>query len=380
MILTWKAAGITGPMLVGVALCAALAAGCGENTQPGVDDGGGTFGEPIPVAPADFEKWVWVPVPEMRCADDSEGGFAVNFTHQSRDLVVYLLGGGICYDVLTCTIYQSVLHGLGDDPLAFMFGADHSGEHTGIFDRADPENPLRQSNFVVLPHCTGDFHSGNTVATYPPLDPVHHVGYANVAAAIQRIVPTFHDAQRIVLAGYSAGGVGVTTNYHQFATAFASIGKPPPILIDDAGPTLRQPYLSQHAQDAIRASWHLDETVGAWCPACGTEGLHAVHHTLAQLHPGMRSSVVCAYSDAVVTALYTLLNGGSVQLKAGLLDFADWTDSYQDSVAPSAEREFYYAGGRHGATVIAPLSDTPGLAAFLSAQLDGSSTWTTVRP
>ena len=56
-----------------------------------------------------------------------------------------------------------------------------------------------------------------------------------------------------------------------------------------------------------------------WCPACKTEGLHAIHRTLAQLHPGLRSSVVCAYSDSVVTALYALLNGGPSQLKAGLL-------------------------------------------------------------
>src|SRR5438093_13650937 len=101
---------------------------------------------------------------------------------------------------------------------------------------------------------------------------------------------------------------------------------------------------------------------------------------LAQLHPGMRSSVICAYSDAVVSALYTLLNGGSTDLKAGLLDLADWTASYQDAVEPSAQRQFFYASTRHGATVVAPLSATPGLSEFLSAQLDGTATSATVRP
>jgi len=316
----------------------------------------------------------------MRCADDSVGGFAVNFTKQSRDLVVYLLGGGVCYDLFTCTLYQPLLHGLGPDPLAFLFGKDHSGGQAGIFDRTDPGNPLRKSNFVVLPHCTGDGHSANKVSTYPPLEPVHQVGYANVAAAIQRIVPTFRDATRVVFAGYSAGGIGVTINYHQFAMAFESIGQAPPILINDAGPTLRQPFLSQHAQDALRQGWGLDETAGSWCPACKTEGLHAVHRTLAQLHPGMRSSVICAYSDGVVSALYALLNGGSSQLKAGLLDFSDWTASYQEEVEPSVQREFFYASSRHGATVVAPLSATPGLTEFLSGQLDGTDTWVTVQP
>ena len=367
------------PMLI-AAVCAAIAAGCGESSQPSPVGGGNAFGAPVTVNPADLERWVWISVPEMRCADDSPGGFAVNFTNQSRELVVYLLGGGVCYDLFTCTLYQPLLHGLGADPLAFMFGDDYSGEQAGIFDRTDPDNPFRKSNFVVLPHCTGDGHSANKVSTYPPLDPVHQVGYANVTAALKRIVPTFRDASRVVFAGYSAGGIGVTFNYHQFATAFESVGQEPPILINDAGPTMRQPFLSQHAQDTLRAGWGLEQTVDPWCPACKTEGLHAVHRVLAQLHPGMRSSVVCAYSDSVVTALYALLNGGSAQLKAGLLDLSDWTGGYQDEVEPSVQREFFYASSRHGATVVAPLSSTPGLSEFLCDQLDGSASWSTVRP
>jgi len=76
---------------IGLCLVAALAAACSDGGNfPG--EGGATFGPPIVVDQADYEKWVWISVPEMRCADDSEGGFAVNFTKQSRDLVVYLLG------------------------------------------------------------------------------------------------------------------------------------------------------------------------------------------------------------------------------------------------------------------------------------------------
>src|SRR6185436_12736904 len=100
---------------------------------------------------------------------------------------------------------------------------------------------------------------------------------------------------------------------------------------------------------------------------------HTVHRRLAELHPGLRSSVICAYSDAVVLALYTLLNAASTPLRAGLLDLGDSIASYQDEIAPSAQRVFFYAGSRHGATIVAPLSATPGLAEFLRAQLDGSA-------
>jgi len=230
----------------------------------------------------------------------------------------------------------------------------------------------------VLPHCTGDGHSANKISTYPPLAPVHQVGYANVSAAIQRIVPTFRDATQVVFAGYSAGGIGVTFNYHQFATAFESVGQPPPILINDAGPTLRQPFLSQHAQDVLREGWGLDENI-AYCPACQSEGFHAIFRTLAELHPGLRSSLICADADVVVFGLYALLNGGTSSLEDGLHDLSDWIASYQGEVAPSVQHELYYPGDRHGATVVAPLADTPGLTEFLTEQLDGSASWADVQ-
>lgn len=358
-----------------VLLAAFVAAACGD-----AERSGGDFGAPIVVDDAQLERWVWIADPAMRCADGSEGGFAVNFTAQSRELLVYLLGGGVCYDLATCTIDQPLLQGLGEQPLEFLFGPGAAGGNVGIFDRGDEANPFRRSNFVVLPHCTGDGHAANRVSTYPPLAPIQQVGYANVTAALRRIVPTFRDASRVVFAGFSAGGIGVSVNYHQFADAFASVGQPPPVLINDAGPTLREPYLSRSAQDKLIAGWGLDATVGPWCPECLTGGLHLGQRRLAELHPGMRSSVVCATSDVVVFGLYALLNGGTSSLQDGLFDLSDWIASYQDDVGPSRQRELFYDGDRHGATVVAPLAATPGLAEFLRAQLDDDPAWASVRP
>ena len=84
----------------------------------------------------------------------------------------------------------------------------------------------------------------------------------------------------------------------------------------------------------------------------------------------------------VATPLYALLNGmafdGS-RMEAGLRDLSEWTASFQESVAPSTQREFLYPGARHGALVVAPLGATPGLTEFLTAQLDESPTWVTVQ-
>jgi hypothetical protein len=369
-----------------VATCIALGAltACsGDGQGPASGSSSQTLpplGDPIDVTAT--EEWVWVPVEGTVCADGTEAGVGVNFTTQSRDLVIWFQGNGVCYDQTTCTVlFPHLLTGMGPDPLDHMWWGDKNTGHLGIFDRADPDNPLKASNFVVFPHCGVDGHTADHDVDYAGRT-VHQHGYANVTAALQRIVPTFLDAGRVVVAGFSAGGIGAGANYHQIATLFEAVGKPPPFLIDDGGPVLRPPYLGPNAQSALRNGWGLDKTLEPWCSDCATEGYHAIHETLARMHPGLRSSVVCAYGDGIATPLYALLNGAPFDgsnLEAGLRDLSEWTASFQEAVSPSVQREFLYPGVRHGALVVAPLSATPGLTEFLTAQLDASPTWATVQ-
>ena len=192
-----------------------------------------TPGEPI--APAALRTWEWVSIPSMRCANDTDGGFAVNFTDATDDLVIFFQGGGVCYDAVSCRA-SGLLGGVGANPIQDVIEAPVRNG-VGIFDRNDPTNPFRDFSFVVLPHCTGDFHLGDNVRDYATIGTIHHRGYPNVTRALERIVPTFGDAERVVASGFSAGGVGITGNYHQIATAFESTGGPTPVLIDHSPAT-----------------------------------------------------------------------------------------------------------------------------------------------
>ena len=341
--------------------------------------------KPIAVAPEDLEKWVWIPIAGTRCADDSEAGIGVNFTNQSRELVVFFQGNGVCYDALTCNLFKDLLVGMGPDPIEHLWWGNEKAGEVGIFDRSDATNPFRKSNFVVFPHCTIDAHTADKDSEYPGVGVVHQHGYANVTKALPLIVPTFADATRVVVAGFSAGGIGATANYHQIATAFEAVGKPPPLLINDSGPILRPPFLSKGAQDRLRAGWGLDVTLDAFCPKCASDGLHAIYETIAELHPGVRSSQLCAYSDSVVTMLYRLLNTDinvfdGTKLRNGLFDLEGWMADGQTRLAPSAHRSYYFVGDQHGTMVVGPLKDRAGLTAFLTAQVEGDSTWATVKP
>lgn len=368
-------------------LVAASLVACGGEPEDGgaEPDAGGTpvlppMGDPIQVEPT--EQWVWVPIPGTRCADGTEAGVGVNFTSRSRDLVVFFQGNGVCYDAVSCSLFQGLLRGMGPDPLSHMWWGDPNTGRLGIFDRGDPANTLRDSNYIVFPHCGVDGHTADKVSTYPPMVPVHQHGYANVTIALQNIVPTFLDAGRIVVAGFSAGGIGAGANYHQIATAFEAVGKPPPYLIDDAGPVLRPPWAGPLAQSSLRAGWGLDQTLEPWCPKCEAEGYHSVTETLAELHPGLRFSLISSYADSVASALYGLLNGNfnGASFEEGLRDLSAWTATYEDAHAPSVARHFYYPGARHGALVVAPLSASPGLVEFLDAQFGNDPAWATVQP
>lgn len=366
--------------IVALVACALSACG-GEDSNPAPGGVGPVLGDPIAVTAS--EQWVWVPIEGTACADGSEAGVGVNFTTQSRDLVVWFQGNGVCYNQLSCSLFENLLTGMGADPLNHLWWGDPNTHKLGIFDRNDPTNPFRASNFIAFPHCGVDGHTADKESSYPPNATVQQRGYANVRTALPRIFSTFKDATRVVVAGFSAGGIGAGANYHQIATGFEALRMPPPFLIVDAGPVLPPPYSGPLATASLHDGWGLDRTIDTWCSTCASEGYHTGYREVARMHPGLRSAIVSSYADNVATPLYGLLNAGpfdGVRFEAGLRELSAWTASYQDAVSPSVQREFYYGGVRHGALVVAPLAATPGLADFLNDQLSGSATWTTVKP
>ncbi len=364
-----------------------LACGCGsqvatssgdDTSEPGDDtpdvDAGPEAGA-IVVPPDQLDQWVWIPIPDMVCGDGSPSGVGVRFTNASRNLVIWFQGNGVCYDAKTCGIYRDLLVGMGPDPLDHMWWGDKNQGQTGIFNRDDPANPFRNDNFIVLPHCTVDGHTANKQSSYPLLPTFEQRGYRNVTEALRHIVPTFPAATRVVVSGFSAGGIGSTANYHQIAAAFEARGLASPFLIADSGPLMDAPYLSEIARNALRAGWGLDDTVYPVCTECTTEGPGAAYRAIAARHPGVRQSVLSATSDGVAMSLYRLLNYDinlldADRFKRGLLALAD---------ANPQLHVFYYPGDRHGALVF-PLADSPGLVEFLKAQLSGDPSWTSVTP
>lgn len=353
---------------------------------------------PLTVPEERLETWVWFPVEGAICGDGSPTGIAVNLTARSGNVLVFAEGGGTCWDPDTCfgaEGFPATVATLG--PLDQGVFERHWAPRlrTGIFDRGDATNPLRDYNWVYLPYCTGDGHLGRRTATYDvdgEARVVHHEGRRNFLAALPRIVSTFRDAPTIALAGYSAGGLGALGNYAAFARAFAQVTDVRPALIDDAAPALEPAYLTPRAQAMLAEAWGLSETVLADCgPECEPVQGGGLHRAILRWQlefPGMRGSLVSSYRDTTVTLLHGLKTSSLSwlqpnRLEQGLKSFADFCEAHGEEVSPSRFQVFYYGPPderRHGALTTGALARTPGLAEFLRAQLEGDASWQSVRP
>lgn len=198
---TW---GRVARLLVLAAMAAAIAA-CGGGADADDDVGAAATTEPgTTTAPGDG-KWRKVaPGGDCECADGSEFAFWERRADPAK-VVVFLDGGGACYDAETCAFT-----GLGTGGEAnydwSIYGEDPAQEG-GIFDFARADNPFRDYSFVYVPSCTGDAHLGDSTHEYSSELTVEHNGYVNGTAALGYVAEHYPDAAQIVVVGKSDGSV-----------------------------------------------------------------------------------------------------------------------------------------------------------------------------
>ncbi len=136
------------------------------------------------------------------CADGSEPAFFERVADPER-VVLYFEGGGACWSARTC--------GFDSPDKTYTSSTEWVGEtlpeREGLFDFADPRNPLADYSWVYAPYCTGDAHLGDTSREYSDGLVVEHRGAVNANAALEHLVERYPDAHELVVAGISAGSV-----------------------------------------------------------------------------------------------------------------------------------------------------------------------------
>jgi hypothetical protein len=311
-----------------------------ETTGP-KDDG---LGAKMPFAPsgmpimAEERTWTWVPFPEAKCRSGSPAGLSVNLNPSSKRVMIYLEGGGACFDAQTC----------GSNPDSV--GSQNPG-NSGVFARERSENPVADWNYVYVPYCTGDVHMGAKVDGQIPgvTGTQQFVGRKNITAFLQRLVPTFSDAEQVVLTGVSAGGFGAASNAAYVQWAF---GEVPLTLVDDSGPTFSAEYMPKCLTD-LYLNWGLDGSIlddcGSACSASGDYSTQFLDYTLTRAgdRPG---GLIESDQDSVIRGFFGIgTNNGANDCMGVLLltsmaadDFLAGLLEYRERVKKHAKMSTFY--------------------------------------
>lgn len=239
------------------------------DTDAGLLDGG--------FVPPEYDRWVKFEPEGAVCANGTPYKFFVKFSRSSENVIIYLEGGGACWDYASCT-------GTGIRSAANRDGIpdDHATAYADLgsfplpvdvvyplLNSDEAVSPFSDWNKVFVPYCTGDVYSGDTTVTYedpsgaqPPVE-FHHVGHRNILRTIDALSRMFESIPRMFVGGCSAGGAGAIINYYFFRTGL-NVGTG--YLLDDSGPIFPDTATtgwSRPLHDRVRASWNVDPLIQA---------------------------------------------------------------------------------------------------------------------
>ncbi|MBX3232230.1 MAG: hypothetical protein KIT84_19050 [Labilithrix sp.] len=203
-------------------------------------------------------EWKWLDEQHFdgapQCMDGSKTGLGVNRSPTgSKKVLVFMMGGGACFDGQTCAIADRALSANHANAEDFATWSTTDGK-SAVMNRERPENPFRDWNYVYVPYCSGDTFAGANPAGFKGRP---QVGFKNVAAYLPRVVSTFRDADQLVLTGMSAGGYGAAYNFVQVQKAFHWLDV---TMIDDSGPPLSSDFTTPCLQQKWKQTWLMEET------------------------------------------------------------------------------------------------------------------------
>ena len=297
-----------------VFLCVGLAVGaCSDDGDGKAPDGNA----PVPITAAPL-TWTYVPFDDTSCGNGEPLGLAVNLNPDEDRVMIFLEGGGWCWNAETCQagngdVTPFTFSGVNEDIVLDIL---ETGKR-GILDRTDPLNPFRDYNIVYVPYCTGDMHFGREAN---PGYPTAHVGALNMEAFLARIVPTFPNARQVVLSGVSAGAYGALWNYHGVQTAF---GQVPVHLLSDSGPAFGAPAFPDALLSAFISGWGLE--FPDICSTCTT--LPELLVALTTEHADRRQAFVATQADLVLRQLFGRTADGGLGTRVPVVDYAAGVDN-----------------------------------------------------
>lgn len=262
--------------------------------------------------PGDYLGWQTVqlhPSTGAICGNGSPYKFFVNRVAGSSNTIIYLEGGGACWDYPSCTGAAGIRgarnpDGIPDDYMAIANPA--ASLVSPLVWRSHPWNEVKTQNWnmVYVPYCTGDIYTGDKVVVYEDptgaKDPVvwYHNGVKNMRAIVAWLKNNLQRPEQMLMTGCSAGGAGSLSHY---ATSRRDMAPGYGFLLNDSGPIYPAPingdprdYPSLPLHLQIKQAWGLSISNGpldymeAELPLFDQNDMGTLTHALATHYPNDR--------------------------------------------------------------------------------------------
>ena len=211
----------------------------------------------------------------------------------SPNLVVFLQGGGACWD-------------------DFCFAIENAPPGVPPLDVLDPElphNPFRDWNVVYLPYCDGSLFAGDADIDDDDdgVPDRFHRGLQNMSAALDLAVEMYPDPDRIALIGASGGAYGTMPGVVLARELWPDT---PLDVVNDSGVGVAKegdPFFITDLMLQRNASSFIPGS----CEGCTDRG-HLVPLVAWQLDqdPLLRSAVFSSYDDYIISQLFLGLGPG----------------------------------------------------------------------
>ena len=134
--------------------------------------------------------------------------------------VIFMQGGGACYDEKSCTARSKTSLGTST-----VLPAKHPGAESSLQSFDCTQNPLFcNATFAYIPYLSGDTHKGNRSTADAGSWNLYfqgHSSFVNIIATLKS-QHGLNSATHVVLTGDSAGGVGTFANVDWLQTALPS--------------------------------------------------------------------------------------------------------------------------------------------------------------
>ena len=248
----------------------------------------------------------WVANEDIKSRNGDAMGYGVILNPSSDKLLIFLDGGGACYNQITCS-------GNLDSYTENDFNIRFSNNNALIISQSS-SNQFAGWNFVFVPYATGDVHSGsNTSANVPNGGPSNQemVGFNNINIIFNEL-KTYFDSQNglseIVLSGSSAGGYGTLLNTIQLANIFGTTT--PTTVIDDSGPIFtNNDILTDCLATQWTNLWLLDSNIPADVDTIVQNtysfNIQKIYEYLALKYPNFNFGLMSTYEDQVIRGFYS---------------------------------------------------------------------------